>query len=51
MTNDKQAALAVIQTINAVDGFDPTPLAVEYTDFNEKETRLRLPVMQGNLPK
>lgn len=46
MTNDKQAALAVIQTINAVDGFDPTPLAVEYTDFNEKETRLRLPVMQ-----
>ena len=31
MTNDKQAALAVIQTINAVDGFDPTPLAVEYT--------------------
>lgn len=46
MTNDKQTALAAIQKINAVEGFDPTPLAVEYTDFNEKETRLRLPVME-----
>lgn len=46
MTNDeKQAALAAIQKINAVEGFDPTPLAVEYTDMNTKQTRLRLPVV------
>lgn len=42
---DKQAALALIQTINAVEGFDPSPLAVEYTDMNSGEKRLRLPVM------
>lgn len=46
MTNEeRQAALAAIRKINAVEGFDPTPLAVEYTDLNTKETRLRLPVM------
>ena len=43
--NDKSAALAVISTINAVEGFDPTPLAVDYTDMNTGETRKRLPVM------
>lgn len=43
--NDKLAALAKISTINAVEGFDPTPLAVEYTDMNTQESRLRLPVM------
>ena len=44
MTNeDKMAALAVIQGINAVDGFDPAPLAVEYVDLNTNEKRL--PVM------
>jgi len=42
--NDKFVALAKISTINAVDGFDPTPLAVDYTDTNG-ETRKRLPVM------
>ena len=44
MTPEKQAALAVIQSINAVEGFDPTPLAVEYTDLNTMEKRLKLPV-------
>jgi hypothetical protein len=42
---DKSAALAKISTINAVEGFDPAPLAVEYTDMNTQESRLRLPVM------
>lgn len=42
---DKTAALAKISTINAVEGFDPTPLAVDYTDLNTTETRKRLPVM------
>ena len=42
---DKTAALAKISTINAVEGFDPTPLAVDYTDMNTTETRKRLPVM------
>ena len=45
MTNEKQAAISAIQRINAVEGFDPAPLAVEYTDFNDNEKRQRLPVM------
>lgn len=45
MNNDKSAALEKISTINAVEGFDPTPLAVDYTDMNTTETRKRLPVM------
>ena len=45
MTNEKQAALTAIQAINAVEGFDPTPLAVEYSDLNTRESRQRLPVM------
>lgn len=44
-TGDKQAMLALIHKINEVEGFDPTPLAVEYTDLNSGEKRLRLPVM------
>ena len=43
--NDKSVALARISTINAVENFDPTPLAVEYTDLNTQEKRLRLPVV------
>jgi len=43
--NDKSAAMSKISTINAVEGFDPTPLAVDYTDLNTGETRKRLPVM------
>lgn len=42
---DKQAAMEALQKINAVDGFDPAALAVEYTDLNSNEKRLRLPVM------
>jgi hypothetical protein len=45
MDNDKSAALAQINTINAVDDFDPASLAVDYTDMNTGETRKRLPVM------
>jgi hypothetical protein len=43
--NDKSVALTKISSINAVEGFDPTPLAVEYTDMNAEEKRMRLPVM------
>lgn len=42
---DKAAMRAVISTINAVDGFDPEPFAVEYADLESGETRKRLPVM------
>lgn len=42
---EKQAAIKAITAINAVEGFDPAPLAVEYTDLNTKESRSRLPVM------
>jgi len=42
---DKTAALQIISGINAVDGFDPSALAVDYTDMNTRETRKRLPVM------
>ena len=45
MSDAKQAALTAIQKINAVEGFDPTPLAVEYVDLNTQEKRYRLPVM------
>ena len=42
-TNASQAA--ILGTINKVDGFDPTPLAVEYVDLTTQEKRKRLPVM------
>lgn len=41
----KQAALEAISRINAVEGFDPAPLAVQYEDLNSGESRKRLPVM------
>ena len=43
-SDEKQTAMAMIQSINAVEGFDPTPLAVEYRDMNNGEKRLRLTV-------
>jgi len=43
--NEKGAAIAIIETINEVEGFDPAPLAVKYTDMNTQEERMRLPVM------
>jgi len=44
-TTDKSPAFKAISAINAVEGFDPTPLAVKYDDLTTGETRLRLPVM------
>lgn len=42
----KQAAMEALKKINAVEGFDPSALAVEYSDLNNGgEKRLRLPVM------
>ena len=51
MSNDKmdpavQAAMEKISTINAVEGFDPTPLAVQYDDLNAGGSRWRLPVLR-----
>ncbi len=46
MTADgKQTVLDALKKINEVEGFDPTPMAREYTDMNTGEKRLRLPVM------
>lgn len=42
---DKAAQLAVLNRIHSVEGFDPVPLAVDYTDLNTGESRKRLPVM------
>ncbi|NBK78587.1 hypothetical protein D5272_08320 [bacterium D16-76] len=37
--------ITMISKINQVEGFDPAPLAVDYTDLTSGETRKRLPVM------
>lgn len=42
---NKATTMEAIKSINAVDGFDPESLAVDYTDLNSSETRKRLPVM------
>lgn len=44
-SNDKAAMIAMIESINKVEGFDPTPFAVDYTDLNTNEVRKRLPVI------
>ena len=44
-SNQKAAMLAKIGTINKVEGFDPAPFAVDYTDLENGEVRKRLPVM------
>lgn len=44
-SNEKAAMLAKIETIHQVDGFDPAPFAVDYTDLGTGEVRKRLPVM------
>ena len=36
---------SVLEQINAVEGFDPRPFAVDYTDLGTGQTRKRLPVM------
>ena len=38
-TNASNASMAILNTINKVDGFDPTPLAVEYVDLTTQEKR------------
>lgn len=43
--DEKVVALRRIATINKVEGFDPTPLAVTYQDGDENEPKTRLPVM------
>lgn len=43
--NEKTASMSVIEKINEIEGFDPAPFAVEYTDLGTNEKRLRLPVM------
>ena len=44
-SNEKSAAMAAIEKINEVEGFDPAQFAVEYTDLNTQEKSKRLPVM------
>lgn len=44
-SNDKTTAMEMIAKLNAVEGFDPAPFAVDYADLNTGETRKRLPVM------
>lgn len=44
-SNQKSAMLAKIEEINRVDGFDPSPFAVDFNDLAGGETRKRLPVM------
>lgn len=44
-SNDKAAMMVLIENINKVDGFDPAPFAVDFTDLNTQEMRKRLPVM------
>lgn len=45
LNNTSKSVTSVLNTINRVDGFDPTPLAVEYVDLTTQEKRKRLPVM------
>lgn len=44
-SNERAAMLAKIETIHQVDGFDPSPFAVDYMDLGSGEVRKRLPVM------
>lgn len=43
MTSESQ--LSIFSTINQVEGFDPAPFAVPYTDLLTQQKRKRLPVM------
>lgn len=45
MNQSNNTQTAILSTINKVEGFDPTPLAVEYLDLTTQEKRKRLPVM------
>ena len=45
MKQDQSVDTSVLEQINAVEGFDPRPFAVDYTDLGTGQTRKRLPVM------
>ena len=45
MNQDQTVDTSVLEQINAVEGFDPRPFAVDYTDLGTGQTRKRLPVM------
>ena len=44
-SNEKAAMMPYIENINKVEGFDPAPFAVEFSDLNSAEKSKRLPVM------
>ena len=44
-TNKKAAMNEFIVAINKIEGFDPTPFTVDFTDLNTKEVHKRLPVV------
>lgn len=44
-SNDKIAMMPQIENINKIEGFDPTPFAIEYGDLSNGQTRKRLPVV------
>ena len=44
-TNSSNSQFSILSTINKVEGFDPSALAVEYIDLTTQEKRKRLPVM------
>ena len=44
-SDNKTASMEMIGKINGVEGFDPEPFAVEYSDLNTSEKRKRLPVI------
>ena len=41
----------VLNTINQVDGFDPSKLTVDYVDLTTQEKRKRLPVVPSAPPR
>lgn len=43
--NNASSQFPILNTINKVEGFDPSALAVEYVDLTTQEKRKRLPVM------
>ena len=45
MNQDQTVDTSVLEQINAVEGFDPRPFAVDYTDLGTGQTRKWLPVM------
>jgi hypothetical protein len=45
MNQDQTVDTSVLEQINAVEGFDPRPFAVDYTDLGTGQTRKRLPLM------